>query len=1425
MKAKQGYLQGMNQDAAYNKRNANQYYSAHNFRVVTEEGLSTGSLEVESGHTVAFTLPSLAEMTANGEVIPAQANLKIVGWCTIVDNIILFTTNVSEESPTTGYGQIWSFKFDETTETIIGLVAGSLVAATHLKYNNLVNFSTFNKIKAVGRYETTTKQRVYWTDNYNAVRTLNLANPTVLDTPLQNIDLQPGANLTMPVILNSSSGNLPTGIKIQFAYRLISSDGAVTLYSPVSSAYPLPNSDPYGTVYGTFEGDGDTATFTKAVTYTIKGIDLDFDVVEHVAIVYTALNVYAVYKFDETAVPLTSTDITVTCTDLTSASLVTNTEFAMLSSGFEKAKDIEVKDSRLIAANTTTTNFDIDFDARAYRFDSARQALIVDGILGNITIDGTAGTIDYSIAEDHDAICPYNIEQNYVSLASTLYKYKADGVTLGGEGLNLSYTFVEHEMASVDSAATTTAPPHLASSKWSSAATPDTIGMLDANSNLVEIEKAGSFKQFAGSYNSSYFTGYSRGEIYRFGIVFYNAKGSTSFVKWIGDIRFPEPEDGYYIGSSTGSTTDPSLANPLLRSLGIKFNVYHTALAGLGITGYSIVRVKREEKDKTRLGSGLLQLWDAQDTANNDWLGFSGGGAVVGSTKGSAFELYGLAVGPSWHLGDKPGYNHPQLTASTAKRLTYLIGPFSKIRDKTFVSKTQDYIKTTGYYRATAHQYGDLNGASTLHMGLDYKCRDFLPYASATENNAERFEIYKGRRLETGEVILPQTDIIDGGYSGATFYMRNSLYCEDGGGSQDIPLGIGNPKLSLTLNHTPTVAHATGDPASNMQWHTGGDFTTVNYAGSGQVWVEDFWYKEVLYCRYLSNQYGGSSYEDRSVNQYISTGHFQPLNSSIPSPINTEVWGGDTFVNYYDDEYTEQYLIDSVAYLDPYTETPETLSISIAVCMPVESTVNTDMITGKRWFADRLITDADYNIYAHNEYTYNSVWSQELTSTEKYFAKDFLSDFTEEHPHQLWASDNKIDGELIDNWRSFPIANATEVNGVFGPVNALKNFRDKLFFFQDSGIGIAAIDDRTVINDLSGQELVLGSGGVFPDYQYISTISGTLHQYSVVSTAQGLYHYDARLKKIMQYTGGENPLSDVKGLSSFLAKEVNGAINATDKTLSELTIGPIGVLATADYRFNRVLFTFLNSIPASDIDAFYNPSTTNYTFNTGDYVIQDNVVYYIEAGFSVTGVNPEDPEGPPRTPDLDSYPGVRVSTLEERSFTVSYNEMLQAFESFYDYMPGAYLQYGRRLLSSSFFNRNSAYVHNKGPKATYYGQAASDSKLNTILATEGDTTKIYNNLEYKSELYDTLGNDIYNETLTSLRVFNEYQTTGVIPLTVGTNIKRRMRTWRFTIPRDTTNTLARIRNPWVHVEAIFTNNNDKRLVLHEIIYAFTPAPM
>ena len=51
-----------------------------------------------------------------------------------------------------------------------------------------------------------------------------------------------------------------------------------------------------------------------------------------------------------------------------------------------------------------------------------------------------------------------------------------------------------------------------------------------------------------------------------------------------------------------------------------------------------------------------------------------------------------------------------------------------------------------------------------------------------------------------------------------------------------------------------------------------------------------------------------------------------------------------------------------------------------------------------------------------------------------------------------------------------------------------------------------------------------------------------------------------------------------------------------------------------------------------------------------------------------------------------------------------------------------------------------------------------------------------------------------------------------------------MRNWHYTIPRDINNKLSRMRNPWFNLVLEYDNQNNKRFVLHEIIYDYIVSP-
>ena len=1471
-------MKGMDQDSANNKRDPNSYFSANNFRVVTDEGASSGSLENEKGTKLAFKVPIISEMVLkDGTIIPPQTNLKIIGSCTMVDEIIIFTTNNTTATPN-GYGQIWKCKYDEGTGKIIGLDAqNQLVPSIHLYYNQKLNFSTEYRIgRAIALYETTEKQRVYWTDNYNPVRTFNLAASDPLNTPLSNTALFSTSYLNQPIAKEFGSGNILAGTQIQFSYRLLNANGEQTTFAPPTPLLPLSEVPTLANNFTQFAGDGGSKS--RSVTYDLIDLDTDYEVIQHIAIHYLNNGDVNVYQFGEDTIPSTG-NMEVVCSDLDNAIIITPEEYTVINSGFDTCKDLEVQGNRLIAANISSKQFEVDFDARAYRFNSPTTkyqpvsptypltgiptgpvALLQDSNNNAddvVLLGGNNTPIWSDVPEEHDAINIFNNESHIDWFdEAQQYKYQSDGITVGGEGPNIKYEFTTAgEGGSNQIVGTTTldgvvtdAPSHITVPGLPINTPPTYKGVLDSAGNPQPIHKYNQISGMAAPWAHSEFAGHARGEVYRYGITFYDRKGQPSFVKWIGDIKFPDVRDGYnlqdYVTYPGGNAT-------FLKQLGIKFSVDVSSLSE-DITGYSIVRLEREDKDKTKLGTGFFMPFDGYDadTGASRWslihkFFTTGLGNGTVNNADDPFRLGFLndifaSQEKVLHLAERPGNSYATDQNYTVARLGVMVSPFGSIY-KTNTTNT-DYIETLEYYTSLLHNYywdeANTPSATDTSMAFYYKLKEGkLPVHNL--NVPERKELVATRNMYSGELLAPSdSEIVNTIESVGSIvtdyennlYLGNISYARDNDvltaqAKTEYPLGIGNPKLLLNLltdgptgNVTPTLNHMSTDTIkwqnnvtniASGSWY--GD-SQIDFNGTQIAVDDDITFKSIGYRRYLVNQYGGNTFESRSTNEYTYIGHFQSIKSSNALNLTFDVFGGDTYVNYYDSEYIEQYWDSEGQNLEGAYKDTNVNKFGLAICGPVESSINTNWRNSRIWAKDR---DADnIGAYAQNSNSIRSIWQESDKIQKQFFAQDFLAQFTESFPNMLWASRVKINGELSDSWRDFPIANKTEVDGIYGPINRILSFKDNLFYYQDRAMGVASLNEKSVIQDTSGQDLVLGTGGVFPHYKYVSTNTGTVHQFSVVASESAIYHYDARLKKMMKYSGGVKPISDIKGMSSFFANNVKGSITDTDKTTRNL--GAVGVHGSYDSRYNRILHTFQVSNPIIPIEELENENGT-YSFEAGTYVQFGENIYFIISDFSTT-----EEEG---SKGLDLSNNINVELKDPSTkFTIGFNEFIDAFESFYDYHPNIYLEYGRRLLSVSSNNKDM-YEHNVGPSGIYYDSLNSVSRINTIFAANGGVNKVFNNFEYNAEVKDSLGNDIYDETFNRAKFYNDYQTTGTYNLVLDNTIKRRMRTWRGIIPREDVSPLSRMRNPWLHCVLEYDNLLGNRHVLHEINYSYTPSMM
>jgi hypothetical protein len=671
--------------------------------------------------------------------------------------------------------------------------------------------------------------------------------------------------------------------------------------------------------------------------------------------------------------------------------------------------------------------------------------------------------------------------------------------------------------------------------------------------------------------------------------------------------------------------------------------------------------------------------------------------------------------------------------------------------------RSQDRLKTLGFY-SELNEYGSENiylnklsnsdnrevtGVKTLGFGWDKA--DSL----AQENKV----INSSSILSPGEIL--QSSLLTGTMLGKYFTNTSSGSKYFLNGHRDkSPAGIGDVKQGVRLA---------------SKW---------NYYGNGVTSpVGATKWRECSYDRSISNQYGGNTFEARSKNEYISNGAYERiLPYSLPNRT-YKVFGGDTYVHQFSYLYYYMNVGTPPTGLDGADH-----AYHLGLNFPVESGMNLAYMYHSGRYGNKVYRDwysvgspdggatvgplaftgpATYDIASHYLY--------ENETKKIFYPADFIKNTNEEFPHRIWASEHKIDGELLDSWTSFLTNNYTEVEGQYGEINKITVLKDKFYFFQDRAFGVASINDRSVVNDENGVALTVGSGGILDDYGYISRNTGTKHKLSVITTGATIHFFDAILKKWMRYDGSAMPLSDVKGLHSFFLK-YNSSLLSSDRILKGS-----GIHGVFDRVRNKVYMTFLGAIKEP--------------INNGELSL-DTVLDY----------------------------------------TISYNENIQAFESFSDCIPAIYLETDGKILvtprstetGAIIDPRNKGYLSYEGEKNNYFG-IVYPTILEIYINPASDLTCVFDNLEYKSEIFI---NDIDQSTLTfdSIKVLNDHQNSGVIPITVGSNAIRKFRSWNMRIPRDNAKDNPRMRDYFIKLILTHTPNNNERLILHDIKTNFRPSP-
>jgi hypothetical protein len=1396
-----------------------------------------------SNPTVATTTISFvdfANVTSNTQSVylPSASNSILIGSGYIDDDIYLLTAvdNDTEANPHpndsfSNLGTIWKLSIDEITK----------VSTLTLIYNNNLDFTKYHPVPPsaiVGRYESNGIQRIYWSDFYNAIRTIVVSDPQLMALDPTQISVFPAVSFEIPLLKEITTGSLLRG-SYEACYRLKKTTGAISNYSQTSNIVNLQGdeSNPYAVGFLSYECNGGIIDSGRGIRWNVWNVDTSWDTIEF----------FVLYRESKTALPIiyvipsetipTGTPYLFEFTTITDLETISVEEYLTLSSGFTHAKTCETKDNILFWGNTKLVKqkqITEVFDSRAFRAHSPNTQDIIlknNGVFDTYTLSAAADT-----PHTNDSINQYYTSTGDIDTVHECY-YKPGTSVLGGAGKYISYEFGTENILLTDLAVTkggdwfintvaSADPPYsYRTIGIQQVFNPTDLieGTTDSDNQTYPVSGVGTAKN---PYFTSLLKGFQQEEIYRFGIQFFDLQGVPYFTEWIGDIKMPS------YGDTCNNLTELEILAGVTdfrnsfyhfeqvygRTLYVKFTVDVTAVANL-ISGYQIVRVERDKNNRTMLGYGMLTnvYKDLVNGAANIGGGMHKTTAVYFDNVGTVLQ-YGHPYSP-WPDQDSVeslGQSTVNNDADVSDRMLtfdcfdYMTGEFGfQAGDKMLVRS-----------RVNPINFKNSSITSRYRTGF-FELSDYLTNSAVANTQPSLINpVFSGGRFKTGYDAVESPIYILFYIDDETYgrlrpdvnkIISKGLYCAAGSS-----LTSGETSI-VDFNNYMMEFGSEGGPSHPGQgtatmlttYNTTDQIRSIDFgasAGNGKKLM-------ALYYRPNAKQYGGNTYSNRAGNEYIACGSFIPLvrknNLLINNKIVTaKVFGGDVFINNWD---LQKMIKDSTGTTyNHYNNSPTSSSnVGSVTGIPMVSSemkmsnmfyipctnVNNQAVRGGYHFDKHLINGGyTYPDYI-DEYLYDSFHSSEKTTT-KFIPKPVEFIVNDEWRNRIYFSNPKYDNETSDSWSAYPINQFYDVEGNYGGITSLISLNQTVYFIQERGFGMLMINPVSMVSDTTtGAPIKLGSSTtVIQKHFYKALDIGTKHQWSVYRSQNSIAFTDTRQKKIFIFNGESlNPASDSKGQRNFMFKRLHDNILNHDNPI----IGK-GLLTTFDYQNNEFLFTFKNNNTIPD------PS-------------------------------------------------------KDENYTISYSEYLDAFVSMYSFTPNIYVNNNTNLLSVVNNNPRKLYLHNNGEYSKFYGKVYP-STLKFLVNNNPTYTKVFDNLTITTEAIDdriewsddlnvypgaiTLpiypdNVNIKDSTFDYARFYNQYQNTDWIVLdpNVGGNIRKVEQGFNLQIPRNkfnydlypvSTSSLFdpykltktsfgdRLRDKWMNVDLSYNNLLGIRFIVHNV---------
>ena len=771
--------------------------------------------------------------------------------------------------------------------------------------------------------------------------------------------------------------------------------------------------------------------------------------------------------------------------------------------------------------------------------------------------------------------------------------------------------------------------------------------------SLEDYKIVNDYTSYKGTQVENIFTGYFRGETYRFAIVFYDKLGYPYFAFHLADFSFPDQHDTTYSwnrlkidGTTTGLTT-ANLSEPAcptndynLTSLTSdpvqQFDPYHNSLychlriMGIEVSGIDVTSIKdkisgfsivRTDRDATIVNQGLLMptVVDAADTTitRPHMVGYHKWDN--GTTSSPLF--YGI---DKWSSNDGTKY-------SARPNMSVFYCPDNDF-DKTTIPEVQtnDRLKFIGScYTAASTRTTSVNNGGNSHNAPYTLFGGINDDASIPDNQSvvvsSKWYRTKNPRHDTQVGYSPKY--------GDKATINNQWI-----------LGLGsvveNYELNLDLKNstkfrTDAIPNVQGF-ATNTDMSSFGKPNSVFYkhGNFGNIPNAIFGYNAntssynqntgagsliINYYRSNANVYGGLNISSMQQTIFYSTGHFQPIGNPTFTEAtadlynNIEIFGGDCYLDYY--SFLRLYGRNGISTGFEYHH---------GISFPYESTINHTlrqaassthpmfpdigarsgaMSTGHPYVGGLFrLNDGTGSLL--EEFNYNDV----LTFSEitKFFnTQPFAFQNINQYPIRWRHTLNKYYGDPIDTWRQFELGAFEDLMGVYGAITSSSFLFNQIYSFQETGFGRLRAFDRAALESETTQSLTTGIGPALDGIDYISTSVGNQHQWSLVNTGKAFYWVDVFNGKAMRFAqDGLVYLSDLKGMHSYFEKESSFFLNKDNPVLSN------GILGAWNSKDRDVFWTFNRDEYIENGTDFIITSENLNTLDDASF-LQNNETYFV----------------------------------------------------------------------------------------------------------------------------------------------------------------------------------------------------------------------